>query len=227
MRIKRIHHLTVVVKDVEGARITFEQLFGERASDAVAVPAFGVRSATLPLGDSTLELATPVDIDNPVMRFLERHGEGFYNLALEVDDLDAAIDELVSLGVRVSEPVEAEPGLRSSFVTMAATHGLSLQLVEVVGDRPADRAPRAAAPPRPSLATPPGQVAAPDDVPASEPAPRPAVVPSASPADRIRLDGVPEHNVAPPSNDLAGASVDAAPEKRPLDLTPDEWSDAD
>ena len=32
----------------------------------------------------------------------------------------------------MSEPIELEPGVRSAFVTMAATHGLSVQLVEVV-----------------------------------------------------------------------------------------------
>jgi len=35
------------------------------------------------------------------------------------------------LGVRVSEPALSEPGVRSAFVTMAATHGLSVQLVEL------------------------------------------------------------------------------------------------
>src|SRR5450756_2431751 len=77
MRIKRIHHLTIAVRDLEGARLTFEQLFDVRGGDTVR--------------------------------------------------------ELASQGVRVSEPVELGPGVRSAFVTMAATHGLSVQLVEVAG----------------------------------------------------------------------------------------------
>ena len=43
---------------------------------------------------------------------------------MEVDDLDAAVDELSARGVRISAPVEATPGVRTAFVTMAATHGL-------------------------------------------------------------------------------------------------------
>ena len=65
------------------------------------------------------------------MRFLERRGEGFYNLAIEIEDLDDTVRELATQGVRVSEPIELEPGVRTAFVTMAATHGLSVQLVEV------------------------------------------------------------------------------------------------
>ena len=133
MRIKRIHHLTIAVRDLEGARLTFEQLFGVQADRGVDVPAFGIRAIDVPIGDDVLQLASPVAGDNPVMRFLERKGEGFYNLALEIDDLDETVRELASQGVRVSEPVELEPGVRSAFVTMAATHGLSVQLVEVAG----------------------------------------------------------------------------------------------
>lgn len=131
MRIKRIHHLTIAVRDLEGARLTFEQLFGVQGERAVDVPAFSVRAIDVPMGDDVLQLTSPADGDNPVMRFLERRGEGFYNLALEIEDLDDTVRELASQGVRVSEPIELEPGMRSAFVTMAATHGLSVQLVEV------------------------------------------------------------------------------------------------
>jgi len=134
MRIKRIHRITLAVRDVEAARATFERLFGAAALGGLTqVPAFGIGAIDLQLGDDTLQVASPLGADNPVMRFLERKGEGFYNIALEVDDLDAAVAELAALGVRVSEPSETEPGVRSAFVTMAATHGLSVQLVELAG----------------------------------------------------------------------------------------------
>lgn len=138
MKIKRIHHLTLAVRDAEAARTTFEGLFGVAGLGIASVPAFGIRTAGVPLGDAVLQLAAPSSADNPVMRFLERRGEGFYNVALEVDDLDAAVAELSAKGVRISEPVEAEPGLRSAFVTMNATHGLSIQLVELVAAPPHD-----------------------------------------------------------------------------------------
>jgi methylmalonyl-CoA epimerase len=133
MRIKRIHHLTLAVRDADRAAATFAALFGEDAAASEHVPAFGVRTRDLPVGDDVLQLASPLAPDSPVMRFIERKGEGFYNLALEVDDLDAALTELAERGIKVSEPVEATPGVRSSFITMAATHGLSIQLVEVTG----------------------------------------------------------------------------------------------
>ncbi len=168
MRVLRIHHVTAAVRDLEAARAELAALFGAGAGPAGAVDAFGVRAADIALGEDTLELVEPADADNAVMRFIERRGEGFYTLALEVDDLDAAVAELAGRGVRVSEPVEAPAGVRTAFVTMAATHGLSIQLVETV--RAAEAAPPGdaqawAAPPswpeRPPPAEPPRQEEAP------------------------------------------------------------------
>jgi len=138
MRIRRIHHLTVAVRDAERARETFAALFAARSDEPREIQAFCVRTCDLELGGDVLQLAAPIGPESPITRFIERKGEGFYNLALEVDDLDAAVAELAERGIKVSDPIEATPGLRSAFVTMAATHGLSLQLVERVGgDEPA------------------------------------------------------------------------------------------
>ena len=164
MRIKRIHRITLAVRDVNAARATFERLFSAEARESVMqVPAFGIRAVDLQLGDDTLQVAAPLGADNPVMRFLERKGEGFYNVALEVDDIDAAVAELAALGVRVSEPAESEPGVRSAFVTMTATHGLSVQLVELA---------RVEAEPEP-------EIAPPAEAPSAEPEPAPAASPPA------------------------------------------------
>lgn len=168
MRIKRIHRITLAVRDVDAARATFERLFSAEARDDVTqVPAFGIRAIDLQIGDDTLQVASPLGADNPVMRFLERKGEGFYNIALEVDDIDAAVAELAALGVRVSEPAESEPGVRSAFVTMTATHGLSVQLVELARVE-------AAPEPEPQAEAP---SAEPEPVPAAaQPAERPAPI---------------------------------------------------
>ncbi len=199
MRIKRIHHLTLAVRDIEAARRTFEQLFGAPAGVTEPLPAFSVRTASVRLGDDQLQLAAPMYTDTPVMRFLERKGEGFYNVAIEVEDLDEAITELVAKGIRVSEPVEAEPGLRSSFVTMAATHGLSVQLVEVIGGAP-----------RASLSD---AVDAGDDADDADVADDPPV------AEATTI-------IEEPASEHLAAAADGGTSP-PLDLTPDEWSDVD
>lgn len=210
MRITRIHHLTVAVRDSRRAARTFASLFGSETLREIPLPAFGVDVHELMLGDIPLQLASPQSRETPVMRFLERRGEGFYNLALEVDDLDAAVAELRAGGVHVSDPVEALPGVRSSFLAMGETHGLSIQLVELAGPAAPDEEPAAEWPSRPVQASfrPPAAARA-----ASEPGFE--FTPPVSPA---------------PSDMEEPPAMDAGPDegsRTPLDLTPDEWSDTD
>lgn len=147
MKILGIHHVTAAVRELDDARAALAALFGANAGPVDTVPAFAVRSTELALGEGRLELVSPLGHDSAVQRYIERRGEGFYTLALEVDDLDAALRELIGRGVRVSEPVESAPGERSAFITMAATHGLSIQLVETAASREARAAASASAAP--------------------------------------------------------------------------------
>jgi methylmalonyl-CoA epimerase len=130
MRVLRIRHITLAVRDLDLARSSLASLFGADAADVLKIEAFGARTQDLTLGESTLQLVSPTERDGALQRFLERRGEGVYTVALEVDDLEAAIAELAEHGIRVSAPVDAQPGLRTAFVAASATHGMSVQLVE-------------------------------------------------------------------------------------------------
>jgi catechol 2,3-dioxygenase-like lactoylglutathione lyase family enzyme len=217
MRIRRIHRITLAVHDAAGAARTFEELFDERAALAQHVREFGVQSVELPLGETLLQFVSPssAETDNPVRSFLQRKGEGFYNVSLEVDDLDGALAELAAQGVRVSQPVEAEPGVRSAFVAMAATHGLSVQLVQV---RRAEGEPLVE--PVTRVAEPRAEHLAPAPPPVS--APHPAARETAEWSDNDAPPGAPP---PPPASKQPAAS--APEQQRVLDLTPDEWSDED
>ena len=131
MRIRRVHHITIAVRDLAKASETFSELFGAPGGEASVVEAFGIKSADADLAGLAVQYVAPNDADSALTRFIERRGEGLYNIALEVDDLAAAVAELRGRGIRVSDPVDAPPGMRSAFVAMAATHGVSVQLVEV------------------------------------------------------------------------------------------------
>ncbi|MBI5288514.1 MAG: VOC family protein [Chloroflexi bacterium] len=215
MRIRRIHRITLAVLNAAGAATTFEQLLDERAGPVELVREFGVRSVDIPLGETLLQLVSPspTDSDNPVRSFLQRKGEGFYNVALEVDDLDGAIAELAHRDVRVSQPVEAEPGIRSAFVTMSATHGLSVQLVQVrreEGEPLVEPVTRVEQPRAEHMAPAPAP-------PVSEPHPAAHETADWSDADEPPSAPAPKQPASPASTD----------QHRLIDLTPEEWSDED
>ena len=130
MRVLRIRHLTIAVRDIDAAREAFASLFGAEAAEAIDVDTFGARTQDLTLGESMLQLSSPRDPQGALQRFIERRGEGVYTVALDIDDINAAVAEFEAKGIRVSKPVEFAPGIRTAFVSMAATYGVSIQLVE-------------------------------------------------------------------------------------------------
>ena len=65
-------------------------------------------------------------------KFLENKGEGFHHLALEVEDIHAAVAELKAAGVRLidEKPREGAHGARIAFIHPKATFGLLVELCE-------------------------------------------------------------------------------------------------
>lgn len=132
MKIKRIAHLGIAVKDLDPAKKLYcEQLQLEGKGEEV-VAEQKVKVSFIKVGETNLELLLPTAEDSPVAKFLETRGEGFHHLALEVEDIDAAVEELKAAGVRLidEKPREGAHGSRVAFVHPKATFGVLLELVQ-------------------------------------------------------------------------------------------------
>lgn len=130
MKIRRIDHLGIAVPDLGAATAAYEAL-GFRVERRAEVATERVRAVFLPVGESHLELLEPTEPGSTVARFLERRG-GLHHLCVEVDDLDAALEELKARGVRLIDEqarVGAE-GCRVAFVHPGAAAGVLIELKE-------------------------------------------------------------------------------------------------
>jgi methylmalonyl-CoA/ethylmalonyl-CoA epimerase len=67
-----------------------------------------------------------------VAKFIEARGEGVQHIALRVDDLDSALEELKAKGVRLidEKPRIGAGGARIAFIHPKETHGVLLELCE-------------------------------------------------------------------------------------------------
>ena len=74
----------------------------------------------------------PLSGESPVGRFISSRGPGVQQIAIDVEDIDSMISDLVGIGVRmVSEvPVIGSDGLRIAFVHPSSTGGVLIELVE-------------------------------------------------------------------------------------------------
>jgi len=131
VKIKRIEHVAIAVKDLDAARRTFETL-GIACDHEERIN--GIRLAMLPIGESALELLEPEREGTATGEWIKQRGEGLYHICLEVEDIEAALAELRAKGVALRDevPRTGHGGHRIAFLDPRSTAGVLVELVEMV-----------------------------------------------------------------------------------------------
>ena len=128
----KINHVAIVVQDIDAALNFWEQTFGLKLDHVEDVPSQKSKVAFLPLGESEIELVQPTTSDSGLANFLEKRGEGMHHICIEVEDIDAALAELKSKGVRLINDVPEElPGRKMAFVHPKAANGVLVELYQL------------------------------------------------------------------------------------------------
>jgi methylmalonyl-CoA epimerase len=125
--------VSIAVRSIDEALHDYTHGLGlEVTHDVQSSPrGFDLRWVELGSGGRTfLELLEPTSESSPVHRFLERHGEGVYQVRFLVDDVGATLAELAERGVRTIEGAHADGHADVGFVHPASTHGVLFELLE-------------------------------------------------------------------------------------------------
>lgn len=133
MKCTRVDHVGIAVKDLAASVRFYEEVLGLKQSrETEVVDEQKVTVAFLPCGDSELELLESTSPDGPIARFIEKNGEGIQHIALRVDDIDAALEELKAKDIRLIDqaPRYGAGGARIAFLHPKATRGVLLELCE-------------------------------------------------------------------------------------------------
>ena len=131
MKIKRIAHIGVGVKDTDTSKALFQEMFSLQVSHEERQGELKV--AFVPVGETNLELVQSTDPDGVMNKFIEKKGEGIHHIALEVEDINQALEELKSKGLPLIDQ-QARPGAhqtRVAFLHPKGTNGILIELVEV------------------------------------------------------------------------------------------------
>ena len=131
MKIKRIEHVGVVVRDVEASRRLWEDCFGIPLG---AVEENAVRRLALyPVGESMVELIAGTAADSRHAKLVAEGKGGLNHICFEVEDIDAALAELKAKGIPLLDEVPriGHAGCRIAFIDPAATENCLIELAEL------------------------------------------------------------------------------------------------
>ena len=125
----RFDHAGVATEDAESLAFRYEDLFDcaiaheERFGD--------LRVLFLGLENGYFELLEPRE-EGTVSRFLENHGPGLHHIALETDDIEAALENAAEVGVELidEDPRPGAWGHDVAFLHPDSTGGVLVEFVE-------------------------------------------------------------------------------------------------
>jgi methylmalonyl-CoA/ethylmalonyl-CoA epimerase len=128
----KIDHLGIATKGIDEALGFWVDALGLENVHTEVVEDQKVRVAMLPLGESRIELLEPTSDDSPISKFLEKRGGGIHHIAVQVDDIDAALAKLKAEGARLIDesPRVGAEGCLVAFVHPSSANGVLLELVQ-------------------------------------------------------------------------------------------------
>ncbi len=128
----KINHLGIATKGIDDALKFWSDALGLENVHTEVVEDQKVRIAMLPIGESRIELLEPTSEDSPISKFLEKRGGGIHHIAVEVDDIEAALAKLKAKGMRLidAEPRIGAEGCLVAFVHPSSANGVLLELVQ-------------------------------------------------------------------------------------------------
>ena len=128
----KINHLGIATRGIDEALKFWADALGLDNVHTEIVEDQKVRVAMLPIGESRVELLEPTSDDSPISKFLEKRGGGIHHIAVEVDDIRAALSKLKEQGMRLIDeaPRVGAEGCLVAFVHPSSTQGVLLELVQ-------------------------------------------------------------------------------------------------
>jgi methylmalonyl-CoA/ethylmalonyl-CoA epimerase len=133
VKIKRIEHVGVVVKDVEASRALWEGCFGIKLGEVETNPNRPVKLALYPVGESMVELIAGTTPDSRHQKMIAEGKGGINHLCFEVENIDEALAELKAKGIPLLDQVPriGHAGCRIAFLDPAGTEGCLIELAEL------------------------------------------------------------------------------------------------
>ena len=129
---KKVSHIGIAVKDLQASIETFTKLFGKAPDQMEDVSDQRVKTALFTIGSSSIELAQGTDLSSPVIRFLEKRGEGVHHVSFVVDNIEQELARLKGAGFQLIEhrPRVGADGYLVAFLHPQSTNGVLVEICQ-------------------------------------------------------------------------------------------------
>jgi len=133
MSIEKISHIGIAVESIEKWIGFYRDVLGLEYGGSEEVPEQKVRVAFLKIGESNIELLEPTSDDSPIAKFMEKRGSGIHHIAVQVDDIEAALARHHEAGAQLidTEPRIGAHNMKIAFIHPKSSGGVLIELCEL------------------------------------------------------------------------------------------------
>jgi len=133
MKIKRVEHIAIAVRDLEAGNRIFRDLFGIPMEYEEEHPKYATKLSMFPVGETYLELLAAIGENSNVHKWIAEKGEGLYHICFEVEDIEGALAELTAKGVPLLDerPRPGHANSRIAFLDPRGTGNVLIELAEL------------------------------------------------------------------------------------------------
>ena len=132
MKLEKIEHLGIAVKDLEKSNDLFGKLFGKPHYKVEEVASEGVKTSFFQIGPNKIELLQSTREDGPIGKFIAKKGEGIHHIAFAVEDIEAEIARLKEEGFIVlnETPKKGADNKLVAFLHPKSSNGVLIELCQ-------------------------------------------------------------------------------------------------
>lgn len=132
MKLLKLDHIGIAVKNLDETLAFYSDVLGLECQGTEVVEEQKVKVAFLPIGDTELELLESTTDDGPIAKHIERSGEGVQHLAFKVENIEEAIEYMISKGMKMidEKPRYGAGGAKIAFVHPKSSHRVLVELSE-------------------------------------------------------------------------------------------------
>jgi methylmalonyl-CoA epimerase len=133
--LSRIDHVGIAVHDLDQAIDLYERRLGLKTTGRERLEAEGVEVAMIPIGESRIELLTPLGRESKLHKFLSERGEAVHHVAYATDDVAGTLQRAAAGGAQLIDD-RARPGAHGTqvaFIHPKSACGVLTELVEADG----------------------------------------------------------------------------------------------
>jgi methylmalonyl-CoA epimerase len=129
---EKIAHIGIAVESIDATLPFYQHTLGLELKVVEKVDSEQVRVAFLKIGETMFELLEPLSEDSPIQSFLTKKGEGVHHIALEVDDIQARLNQYKDQGIQLihEQPKTGAHNSQIAFLHPKAANGVLFELCQ-------------------------------------------------------------------------------------------------